>query len=95
MLKKFYELYHYIATIYYPNVIETIVTNHSFWIIEQYDNGKNKLYKTFWRIIYEIYWFICGSLQIVIMKLLYLIGKYFYPNSNEYECYDNNPQNYL
>ena len=93
--KRFYKLYHYVAETFYPNVIETIVTKHSFWIIEQYDNVKNKLYKTFWRIIYEIYWLICGSLQIVIMKLLYLIGKYFYPNSNEYERYDNNPQNYL
>ena len=95
MFKIIYILYRYIALTFYPNVIETIVTNYSFWIIEQYDNGKNKLYKTFWRIIYEIYWLIFVSLQIVLMKLLYLIGKYFYPHSNEYERYDNNPQNYL
>ena len=50
MLKKFYKLYHYIATIFYPDVIEEISTNIACWFCDKRLNSQNKISK-----LYKIY----------------------------------------
>ena len=54
MLKKFYKLYHYIATIFYPDVIEEISTNIAFCFCDKRLNSQNKISKLFWSIVGNI-----------------------------------------
>ena len=88
MLKKFYKLYHYIATIFYPDVIEEISTNIAFLFCDKRLNSQNKISKLFWSIVGNICNFYIYIICYVIENLLYWIGKTFYPETGEYEDYD-------
>lgn len=95
MLKKFYKLYHYIATIYYPSVIEEISTNVAFWFCDRHLNSQNKISKLFWLIVGNICNFSIYIICYIIESLLYWIGKTFYPETGEYEDYDySDPSNF-
>lgn len=95
MKKRFYKIYKYVAEIFYPDIIETIVSDIAFLIGDEYCDNENKLCKIFLLGVYNFYWLICGSLEIVIEKILYLIGKTFYPETGEYKDYDySDPSNF-
>ena len=95
MSKKFYKLYHYIATIFYPDVIEEISTNVAFWLCDKRCDSKNKICKLFWSIIENICNLPFDVLCYTIETLLYWIGKTFYPETGEYEDYDySDPSNF-
>lgn len=95
MLKKFYKLYHYIATIFYPDGIEEISTNIAFCFCDKRLNSQNKISKLFWSIVGNICNFSIYIICYVIESLLYWIGKTFYPETGEYEDYDySDPSNF-
>ena len=95
MFKKFYKLYHNIATNFYPDVIEEISTNIAFWFCDKHLKSQNKISKLFWSIVGNICNFPICVICYIIESLLYWIGKTFYPETGEYEDYDySNPSNF-
>ena len=95
MSKVFYKLYHYIAETFYPVVIDQTISNIAFWFGDRYCDSQNKLCKLFWFIIFNIYWFISDIEQFCSEKLLYWIGKKFYPETGEYKWYSDEFQYYI
>ena len=93
--KRFYKLYHYVAETFYPDVVDQKVCDIAFWFGDRYCGSQNKLCKLFWFIIFHTYWIISGIEQFCSEKLLYLIGKTFYPKTGEYKQYDEKLKYYM
>lgn len=95
MSKKFYKLYRYVAKDLYPKVIDQAISDIAFWLGDRCCDSQNKICKFIWCILYNVYWFISDIIQSINEKILYLIGKHLYPETEEYKRYSDEFQHYI